>query len=174
MLAKVYEPWFDRTYAHYCSHRNTPYRPEPAAHPAAVQKGSVIYLAHPLCRLYREYGAQLFREVVLKALARIYTPVYRASLPSAGRTRLTFQPEDSRYVFHAAYASPIQRGFVSVLEDMPAIADVRVEAAIPHPVECVALVPNGEALPFTQENGKLSFTIPFVQCHQAVEIRIVQ
>ena len=174
VLAKVYEPWFDRTYAHYCSHRNTPYRPEPAAHPAAVQKGSVIYLAHPLCRLYREYGAQLFREVVLKALARIYTPVYRASLPSAGRTRLTFQPEDSRYVFHAAYASPIQRGFVSVLEDMPAIADVRVEAAIPHPVECVVLVPGGEALPFTQENGKLSFTIPVVQCHQAVEIRISQ
>jgi len=169
-LAQVYEPWFDRTYARFCSHRNTPYRPEPAAHPAVVRKGSVIYVAHPLCRLYKEYGAQLFREVVLKALSLIYTPNYTISLPSGGRTRMTFQPEHNRYVFHAAYASPVQRGRISILEDMPAIPNVEVEIAMAETVSKVALIPSGEALAFTQENGKLRFTIPTVQCHQAVEI----
>lgn len=172
VLAQVYEPWFDRTYGHFCSHRNTPYRDEPAAHPAVVRKGNVIYMAHPLFRLYAEYGTQLFREVFAKALSPIFTPRYSVSLPSAGRTRLTFQPEHSRYVFHAAYASPVQRGKISILEDMPAIANVRVEIDMAGTVKEVALVPSGEPVAFCQENGKLCFTIPCVQCHQAVEIRI--
>lgn len=172
VLAQVYEPWFDRTYARYCSHRNTPYRAEPATHPAAVRKGQVVYLAHPLCRLYREYGAQLFREVFLKALALVYTPAYRVQLPSGGRTRLTFQPEQNRYVFHAAYASPVQRGKISVLEDMPAIGNVAVEIDLDETIKSVSLIPSGEALPFVQEERILKFTIPFVQCHQAVEITL--
>lgn len=172
VLAQVFEPWFDRTYAHFCSHRNTPYRPDAAEHPAAVRKGNVIYLAHPLCKLYHEYGAQLFREVFLKALGLIYSPKYRVQLPSGGRTRLTFQPEHSRFVFHAAYASPVQRGRISVLEDMPAIANAAVEVEICEAVKKVALVSSGESLPFAQKDGKLMFTIPSVQCHQAVEIDI--
>lgn len=171
-LAQVYEPWFDRTYARFCSHRNTPYRDEPADHPAAVRKGSVVYLAHPLCKLYREYGAQLFREVFLKALSLIYSPKYRAALPSGGRTRLTFQPEHNRYIFHAAYASPVQRGRISILEDMPAIANVGVEVHLASAAKRVSLIPSMEELSFTQENGVLSFTIPTVQRHQAVEILI--
>lgn len=132
----------------------------------------MIYLAHPLCKLYHEFGAQLFREVFLKALSLVYSPIYSVRLPSAGRTRLTHQPEHSRYVFHAAYASPIQRGKISVLEDMPAIANVAVEISMKECVQNVSLIPSGENIPFAQEDGKLKFTVPEVQCHQAVEIKI--
>ena len=169
-LAQVYEPWFDRTYAHYCSHRNTPYRDEPAAHPAVVQKGRVVYLAHPLFRLYSEWGAQVFRETFIAALRRVYAPVYRIALGSAGRTRLTVQPEKRRYVLHAAYASPVQKGRISVLEDMPALREIAVEMNLPEKAAHVRLAPSGEEIPFTQEGGAVRFEIPCVQCHQIVEI----
>ncbi len=169
VLARVYEPWFDRTYARYCSHRNTPYRAEAAAHPAAVRKGKRVYLAHPVCRLYRETGAQLFREMFIAALRTVYQPRYTVSLPSAGRTRLTRQKD--RYVFHAAYASPIQRGVASVIEDIVPIHDVKVDMRMEEAVTAVKLVPSGETLPFEKENGRLVFTIPCVHCHQAVEIQ---
>lgn len=171
-LASVYEPWFDRTYAAYCSHRNTPYRPEPAAHPAIVRKGNVVYLAHPLCKLYREMGAQLFREVFLNALRLVFSPKYTVSLPSAGRTRLTYQPKQNRYVFHAAYASPIQRGAITVLEDMPAMHQVEVHLEMNEPVHRVTSIPNGEPIVFEQIGNHLHFTIPCVQCHQAAEISL--
>ena len=171
-LAQVYEPWFDRTYAQYSSHRNTPYSGEAAAHPAVVRKGNVIYMAHPLFKLYAEYGAQLFREAFTKALSLIFVPKYTVGLPSAGRTRLTFQPEHSRYVFHAAYSSPVQRGKITVLEDMPLLTNIGVAIDMPESVQAVSLIPSGEKIAFAQENGKLRFTIPAVQCHQAVEICI--
>ncbi|MBQ2957849.1 MAG: beta-galactosidase trimerization domain-containing protein, partial [Clostridia bacterium] len=123
-IAALYPPYFDRTYAHYCSHMNTPYQPDAAATPAAVRKGSVVYFAHPLCSMYKNDGAQLFREMLIRALKLIYTPRYSVTLPSAGRTRLTAQPDKNRYVFHAAYGSPIQRGRTSVIEDLPPIYQV--------------------------------------------------
>lgn len=172
VLAQVYEPWFDRTYLHYCSHQNTPYQDEAAAHPAAVRKGKVIYLAHPLCSMYQLDGAQLFREVLINALKLIYSPKYTVSLPSAGRTRLTFQPEQNRYVFHAAYASPVQRGRTSVLEDMPVMIDTKVDIEMSAAVKAVTMVPSGEVLAFEQDGGRLTFTIPRFQCHQAVEIKL--
>lgn len=170
VLAQVYEPWFDRTYAAFCSHRNTPYRPEPAAHPAVVRKGNVIYLAHSLCALYHREGAQLFRELFSRALLMVYRPTYTAKLPSAGRTRLTYQEKENRYVFHAAYASPIQRGTTCVIEDIVPLYRVPVEAEVAQHVRCVRLVPSGEAIPFEQKDGVLRFEIPCVKCYQALEI----
>jgi hypothetical protein len=171
VLAQIYEPYFDRTYQTFCSHRNAPYVREPSAHPAAVQKGNVIRIAHPLCRLYRNYGAQLFREVLLKALSRIYSPRYAVkNLPSQGRTRLTKQEDASRYVFHAAYASPIQRGNTCVLEDMPELHDIEVTIAMDEKAKSVRLVPTGEEIAFTQSDNGVRFVIPALQCHCAVEI----
>jgi len=168
VLAQVWEPWFDRTYAAYCSHRNTPYRNEPAAHPAVVRKARHVYLAHPLCRMYHEMGAQVFRELFIAVLRLVYRPQYRAAMPSAGRTRLTRQ--SGRYVFHAAYASPVRRGRISVLEDMVPLHDVQVEIRLMQNVTAVRLAPQGQPIPFDVSQGTLRFVIPCVQCHQAVEI----
>ncbi len=170
VLAQVYEPWFDRTYGAYCSHRNTPYRQEPAAYPAAVRKGRVVYLAHPMCTMYHREGAQLFREMLIGALKMVYTPVYKAVLPSAGRTRLTWQQHANRYVFHAAYASPIQRGTTSVIEDIVPLYRVPVTAEMAQSVRDVRLAPSGESISFEQKDGVLYFEIPCVKCYQAVEI----
>ena len=169
-LAEVYEPLFERTYATYCSHSYTPYRDEPAAHPAAVLNGKTVWIAHPMCRLYKLRGAQLFREVVIRALKLVYNPKYAVSLPSAGRTRLTKQAEHGRYVFHAAYASPIQRGNTSVLEDVVALRDVPVRIQIPETVTHVRLIPDGRELAFSQKDGALEFTLPCVELYQGAEI----
>lgn len=170
VLAQLYSPYFDRTYAHYCSHMNAPYQPDGAHAPAAVRKGNLIYFAHPLCAMYKEDGAQLFREVLIRALKLIYAPRYAVKLPSAGRTRLTLQPAEHRYVFHAAYGSPIQRGRTAVIEDLPPIYQVPVTVRAEEPIKRVTLVPSGEELPFEQNGDAVSFTIPCVSCHQAVEL----
>lgn len=172
VLAQVYEPWFDRTWGKYCSHMNTPYRDEAAAHPAAVRKGSVIYLAHRLCGMYKHDGAQLFREAMMSALRLIYAPTYAVTLPSMGRTRLTYQKEQNRYVFHAAYASPVQRGRASVIEDIVPVYQVRADIDMPRRVTRVMLVPAQQELPFSQRDGRLTFTIPCVNGHQAIEIDV--
>ncbi len=189
VLAAIREPYFNRTYGRYCSHRNTPYRLEDAEHPGAVQKGNVIYLAHPVCRLYREYGAQVHRDYLANALRVVYKePVLQVRMPSMGRARLIEQPRESRYVCHLLYGSPIRRGKALVIEDLPPLYDVPVRVRVPRSVKRVYLAPQMEEISFHQEIGQgpqalgdresrggkgteaniVTLTVPKVQCHQIV------
>ncbi len=70
ILGEIYEPYFNRTYGHYCSHQNTPNKLEAAQYPAAVRKGNVVYLAHQICKLYFEHGAQYHRDYFIN----VHTP----------------------------------------------------------------------------------------------------
>ena len=171
VLAETYEPYFSRTYAHYCSHKNTPYKDEPSASPAIVRKGNIIYYAHPLCALYKDMGMQLYRETITKMIRTLISPKYEVRIPSAGRTALRYQKQEDRYVFHAAYASPIKRGAAEVIEDIVPLYNVPVSIRMEKKPARVKLVPAGTELHFTYENGVLSFVIPCVDCHQAVEIK---
>lgn len=169
ILAAIREPYFNRTYARYCSHQNTPYRTETAEHPGAVRKGGVVYLAHPVCRLYFEHGAQFHRDVLINALQLIYPdPIMKVNMPSAGRARLTKQRRQHRYVLHLLYGSPIRRGRALVIEDLPPLYDVRVELQIKERIRRVYLAPQGTGLSFVQTDRRLSLTVPRVECHQIV------
>ena len=67
-LATIREPYFSRTYAQYCSHMNTPHRPENAAHPGVLRKGNVVFAAHALGRIYFDLGARIHRDLLINAL----------------------------------------------------------------------------------------------------------
>ena len=169
VLAQVYDPWFDRTKEKFCSHRNTPYRPEPSGYAAAVRKGNRIYFAHRLPELYFKDGAQLFRDAFLLGLSALYAPVCRVKMPSAGRMRLTWQPAEKRYVLHLTYAQPIRRGEVSVLEDMPELRDIPVEIRTDKHITAVRYA-GGDSISYVYEGGILRFVVPSVQMYEAVEI----
>jgi hypothetical protein len=135
VLAAVREPYFDRTYGHYCSHRNTPYRLEDAAHPAAWRHGRIVCLAHAVGAMYHAHGARLHRDLFLNALRLVHqAPVLRAPLPSGGRVSLVHQPGKRRYVAHLLYAPPVQRGSVLVLEDQVPVRGVTVELRVPEKI----------------------------------------
>ena len=171
VLAAVHEPYFDRTYAHYCSHRNTPPRPRKAGHPAAVRKGSTVYLAHPIFSIYHEFGAQIHRDYALNALKLVYTdPVLQVDMPSAGRVRFVRQPKDNRYVLHLLYASPIRRGIACVIEDLPTLRRVKARLRVEQLVRRVALEPQGKEIPFKQTGDVVTLTVPSVTCHQIVSL----
>lgn len=168
-LATIREPYFDRTYAHYCSHQNTPYRTEDAPHVAAVQKGRIVYLAHPWGEIYHNLGARLHRDFVINALRRIYRkPLIETSMPSAGRVSLNHQPDQRRYVAHLLYGTPLKRGSCLIIEDLVELRNVPVTLRVPEKVRRAILPLTGEKLPITRKGAALCVTVPSVHCHQIV------
>jgi hypothetical protein len=170
-LAQIKLPYFNRTYGHYCSHQNSPYQLDNAAYPAAIRKGNIVYLAHPLCKMYHKHGAQFHRDYFINALRLLYTdPVMQVGLLSSGRARFVHQPQEQRYILHLLYATPIQRGRTSVIEDLPPIYDVPVRLLIDEKVTQVATADGEAIVPFQQLKGIVEFTVPKVQCHQIMVI----
>lgn len=171
VLAAVHEPYFDRTYGHYCSHQNTPNRLETAEHAGALRKGRVIFLPHSLGKMYHEHGARVHRDLFTNALTLLHTkPLLWTYLPSSGRATLVSQPQKRRHVVHLLYAPPLRRGRCLVIEDMPTLRDVPLKIRVPEKITRVVLPLSGKQLPFKMRNGVLKTIVPETRMHQMVSL----
>ncbi len=169
VLARIREPYFNRTYGQYCSHQNTPYQLQDATHPGAVQKGRVLFLPHRLGKLYSENGARLHRDFFGNALRRIYRqPMVRTELPSAGRVTLLKQSEQHRYVAHLLYAPPLQRGRCQVIEDLPELRNVPVVVRVQENIKKAYVIPGHKRLSLRRSETSVRVVVPAFQSHVAV------
>jgi hypothetical protein len=169
VLARIHEPYFDRTYGRYCSHQHAPNRPEPAAHVAAVQSGRVVYLAHPIGRMYHDHGALLHRTYFQRALERVHpAPCVRSSMPSMGRMSLLHQPRWNRYVLHLLYATPLQRGRCLVVEDQVPLRDVAVTLNLPETIRQARFPLSGVAIQPSTRKQEILLRIPQVASHEVI------
>lgn len=166
VLADVVPPYFNRTYGHYCGHKNTPYDPDAPRRPAAVRRGNAVYAAHPLGTIYKRFGSEYHRryfEALLKLVCP--QPVVKVSLPSAGRISFGKQPDRERYCLHLLYGAPQRRGSVDVIEDLVPQYDTKVELRIPETVVRVTAFPQEKELPFVQKGDGVTLTVPEFTMH---------
>lgn len=171
VLATREEPYFNRALGAFCSHRHTPNR-RGAAGPAIVAGPHGTWIAHPVCGLYHAKGQQILRELFMLALRRELSGLQvETSLPSAGRLTLMRQDAQRRDVLHLLFATPSKRGDgVEVIEDLVPLADVTVQVRRAAKPSRVRLVPDGRELACDWRDGRASFTVPRLLCHQMVEI----
>jgi hypothetical protein len=166
VLAGIREPYFNRTFSHFSSHKNTPYRLVKAPHPAVVRYGDIIYFAHDIGKVYFEYGARVHRQLFFNALELIREkPMVEVDMPSAGRINLLHQPEKNRYLLHLLYGPPLQRGIARVIEDLVPLYNVEVRLRLPVELKNVYQIPSMETLDALEGKGYKKILVPSLQCH---------
>jgi len=167
--AYVREPYFSRTYGTYCSHLNTPYQEERAAYPGAIREGNVLYVAHELAALYLEHGVTYHRRYFKWLLQQLYqAEVVIAELPSQGRVHFVRRKQEKQYVLHLMYASPVQRGNVSILEDFPTLYNIKVTIHVPEKIISMRLIPQDQELTFEETEAGCVVVVPELTGHQMV------
>jgi hypothetical protein len=176
-LGEVYDPYFDRAPQHFSGHMNTPNQPDPSGFDAGSEKGGFLYLAHPIFTAYKRAGTVAMLEIAERLIDRaLATPrTIRTSLPRAGRATLRRQAKAKRDVLHLLYATPVLRGVVrgeqiQPIQELVTLHDVEVSVANTGRVRSVKLAPTGKQLAFTAKSGRVSFVVPELTGHQAVEI----
>jgi hypothetical protein len=174
LVSKVM-PYFDRTYEHFCSHRQTPSSGEPGG-PAVVKKGRVIYFAHPIFRQYHQNVPRWCKTLFLNALDMLLPePLVRHNGPTTMRVTVNAQaagPEGpDRWVVHLLHYIPERRSQdIDVIEDVIPLYDVKVSIRVGKKVGRVACVPGGDALHFEQKGDRVEFVVPRIEGHQMVEL----
>ena len=171
VLASIREPYFDRTYARYCSHANTPYREQNAPHAGAWCIENMVYLPHPLGKIYLDMGPRLHRDMFVNALRLVYPKRKQrlvVAMPSGGRVSLVHQIRRKRYIAHLLYGPPMPRGMCQVIEDLVPIHNVPVTLRVREKIRKVRLPREKQKPCFRNQTGSVSLTVPTVQCHQMV------
>ncbi len=173
-LGKVYDPYFNRDYRHFCSHQHTPAKPDPSGFDCGVLAGRTLYLAHPVFTMYRGMGAVAVKEYVVRALDLLLgnDKAVATNLPSTARVSLMEQPAARRYVLHVLYANTINRGgtmrSLEVIEELLPLNNVEVALKLPRRIRRVTLEPQGRKVDFKVRGGRLHLKIDTFTCHQMV------
>lgn len=169
ILARIYEPYFSRTKRHYTSHQNTPYRNDPATHPAITRKSNVIFIAHELDKIYYENGSRIHRELFINVLNEVYEePMLKVEMPSAGRVNLLHFPERRQFVIHLLYGTPHQRGRAQVIEDLVPLFNIPIKFTQGMPIRNAFEIPSNKHVEFQQNRLGIELNIPKLEMHTAI------
>lgn len=186
-LGKVYDPYFNRKYNHFCSHQHAPARKEPSGYDCGVIKGNICYLTHPVFNIYSAFGTVALKDYIVKTIkAFIGQPMLATNLPSTARVSLMDQAENNRCILHLLYANTIKRGgemnlesgtisgragSIEIIEDLMPIYDIDIELLTNKKIKSVNLQPENKPVEFTQGNNQLKFTVEKLLCHQMIELK---
>lgn len=171
VLGKIVHPYFNRTWETFCSHRQTP----PAYltdEPAIVQAGKIIYISHPLFRMYRKWGYFVYRSILQGCIQRLLpNPLLRISnFPFGGEA--TVLERDGQYILHLLYYPITSKGRVDIVEDCFPLTNVEVSLRTPASPKEVRAVPELESLAFQWRDGYACFVVPWVKGHQMVVVEL--
>lgn len=182
-LGDVFDPYFNRSYDHFCSHQHAPAKTEPSGYAAGVRKGNIVYLAHPVFSNYRALGAVAYRRLIGRVVRLLLTPTVETNLPSTARVALNRQDEHDRYVLHLLYGAPSSRGavvpiaadgavrsssVVEVIEDLPTLTGTGIICRVPETIRKVTAEPDGADIDFEQKDGAVTIRVGAFSCHRMI------
>lgn len=168
-IAWVQTPYFSRTVARFCGHKNTPNDKTTHA-PGIVKKGNVVYMAHPMATAYNTYGSLYQKRYFMLALEQLFTGgAFRVrGMGAMGRVTMIHQKDQSRYCLNLLYAAPVKRGLAEVIEDIMPVYNVEIALDIPETVTRAYLPLTGQELPVTVEDGLQKLVLPKLECHESI------
>lgn len=173
-LALLHDTYFDRTYARYVGHLNTPPLLEPSGYIAAHRFGRHIVAAHALGRQYLNFGSEAHRDLLWRIVELVDSePTLQVEgLPPGGRVSLLYQAERSRTLLHVLYAPIVQRGAVATVDDIPAVDDITARVRLERPVTSALEVETRSGLRLEHHaDGSFSLALPTLHMHRLVELK---
>lgn len=171
VTARIEAPYFNRTAEHFCGHQHAPSNGERYCDGVIITENTA-YLSQKLFSEYAKNGQiyvkEILRDTILALLGDDIS--LKTNLPAQGVATLTRQGNNQ--LVHLLYASPVRRGEnVEVIEDIIPVYNVSVSVKTEGKVKGIKLAPEGTDLTFKEENGRVEFTVPRIECWQIVEIQ---
>ncbi|NOU96784.1 beta-galactosidase [Paenibacillus sp. LMG 31456] len=172
LLSPVIQSYFNRSYKHFCSHRQTPSSGE-VEYAGIVKNGNVIYFAHPIFNQYQQNAPRWCKQLFLNALNMLLPePVLKHNGPSTILATLNEQSAENRWVVHLLHYIPERRSAdIDIIEDVIPVYEIKVSVKTTDKVKAVTCVPELQPLSFTSSDGYTEFVLPKLNGHQMISIQ---
>jgi GNAT superfamily N-acetyltransferase len=173
VLGERVEPYFDRTWEHFCSHLQTPSSGR-AGTPAIVRGEGSIYFAHPVFTQYDTSAPRWCKTLVANALKLLLPdPLVTHDGPSTLRVSVTEQPDPKRWVVHLLHYIPERRGrLFDTVEDVIPLHDLTVSVRTPAEVRAVTRGPDGDEVAHETRDGRVEVRIPRLDGHGLIALEL--
>lgn len=165
ILAKVVEPYFERTWDHFCSHNQTPNQPQPSRYPAAVRKGNVITIPYPIFKAFGTHGNLPYRSLV-KNCIDLLLPDKLLEITGPSTLEATVMRQKQRTIVHLLnFVAERRTQALDIVEDIIPIYNIPLKLRLAKKPGRACLAPTLEQIPFTWASGTLTTVIPQLNGH---------
>jgi hypothetical protein len=166
-LARVVEPYFDRSWRHFSSHAQTP-ASRLTRFSAAVQKGRVAYIAYPIFTAFATHANYPYRLLVRNTLDRLLPqPILRVDAPAIAETSVMRQ--DKRTIVHVLYYPADRRTEkLDLVEDVVPLFDVPLSLKLDRAPKRVYSAPDATPIEFEYLAGRVNLRVREVRGHAMV------
>lgn len=172
VLCQTCTPYFNRTWAHFCSHKHTPSSGKMGC-PAVLinDEGNCVYMMHPVFTQYWENHPRWVKVLVRDCLRQLLPqPLLTHDGPSTVIAALNEQPRHNRYVLHLLHYIPVKTSErLYTIEDVIPLHDLTLTLHLPREISGARIVPDGDALPFSGKGGTVHITIPRINGNAIIE-----
>lgn len=142
VLASHWNPYFERTWEHFCSHNHAPHA-GPSGLPAALQKGSVVQAAHPVFETLARHAMPLHRQYILSLVDRVFQPLVTCTGPTTLQMHLLVEGK-KLFVFLLNYCAEQRAPGFDLIEDPLPILNARL--SVRGEVVSAMVLPSGQHL----------------------------
>jgi hypothetical protein len=151
-LARVVEPYFERTWEHFCGHSYTP-PDQVSPYAAIVENERVVTIALPLFEAFGKHANVPYREIIGGVLDRLLPdPLLRAGGPAHLETAVA--ERGGTTVVHLLSFLPSRQGEdLDLVTDPFPLVDVPIAVRRAEPPSSVTLQPGGQELAFEHHDG---------------------
>lgn len=168
VLARVIEPYFDRSWKHFSSHAQTP-PDKPSPYAAAVQCGKAITIAYPIFQAYATHGNLPFRQLIGACIDRLLMRPLVRLMDAPSFVEVTVCRQGKRTVVHLLGFCPQRRTpTLDIVEDIVPIRGILLSLAQDSPPSRVTTAPDVKELAFNHRDGRTYVTIPELRGHLMV------
>jgi len=173
VAAYVANPYFNRTYDRFCSHRHTP----PAGvsdEPAVTVNGGVVYISNPLFIDYARNGNKVYKDIVKHFIKELLNrPVIICDLPVTAE--VTLRKQENRLIMHALnYIIQRKCKELDIIEEKLPLYNTVFRIKTEGEAASVYTVPQMESIDFLCADGYVEFVLPKIHGHQMVVIENVK
>jgi hypothetical protein len=167
VLCDIVQPYFERTYEHFCSHGQTP-PADVSPYAAVVQNGRAITISVPLFSAYGKYGNLPYRQLLRNCLDRLLPePLVRDDGPSYLET--TVVQAGKRTIVHLLSFLPARRTpTLDLIEDQLPLIEMPISIKLAQAPRRAFLAPSERELPVEYRDGRAHVRITLLDGHGMV------
>ncbi len=168
VFARIVEPYFERSWDRFCSHAQTPSKPDASPFVAALLRGTHAVFALPVFRAYAKHANLACRQLIASAIQRLLpAPLLRLGGPSYLEAVVSDIPRE-RIVHLLSFVPQKRTADMEVIEEAVPARAVTLDLKVSSPVRKVVLQPQEKSVAFEQSGGRVRFTLDWVEGHQIV------
>lgn len=169
VLGYIVEPYFNRSFSKFCSHRQTPGKLEASKEPCIVKNEDIVYISSPLFTDYCKNGYKVHRDI-LDACITMLLKERLIVTNASSLTEFSVRENAEQYVIHTLnYVIEKKCKKLSTIENDFIAMDIEVAFRCEEP-RSITHFNSGHTIDFSYEDGYASFIIPLLRGHDMIII----